>query len=162
MRKADRRERLKSALEKAGSGWVFRYWGNDTARNLDRVAADLDRFIQEYHRLFGERPDPYLLMEENPLKGAAFFQVDTLLASVEMKVMVWRILLGCEIAQVKWTYEAGKGSSLKVVLRPPYGGKEESYTGQQPADFRVLRHFGATGVDGQLILQGYYAARGAG
>jgi hypothetical protein len=158
--KAAMRSQLKSILEKAGGGWVFRYWGNDADRNLDKIAVDLRKFVQEYHRRFGEKPDPLTLMEENPQKGVAFFHVDTLLVSVEMKIMIWRILLGCEIAKVEFKYEVGKPPVLSITLSPPYGVDKEHYASQQPADYRVLRHIGATAVNGQLFLQGYYAARG--
>ena len=150
---------LKYAIEKAGSAWIFRYWGNDLSRNLDRIRKELEQFSREYQHRFGETPDPFALLEENPVKGAAFFQIDTFMVSLEMKIMIWRILLGCEIAKIKFNYEAGKAPELTVVLRPPYGEREEVYKGQMPSDFRVLRHFGATGVSGELFLQGYYAGR---
>jgi hypothetical protein len=153
------RGRLKEAIEKAGSAWIFRYWGNDVDKNLDRVAADLERFTREYHRRYRERPDPLELLEVNPLKGAAFFQIDTLMVSIEMKIMIWRILLGCEIAKVEFRYEAGKLPFFSVSLRPPYGDDEERFRGEKASDFRVLRHFGITGVEDQLFLQGYYAGR---
>jgi hypothetical protein len=154
------RDRLKEAIEKAGSAWIFRYWGSDVEKNVDHIAVDLDRFAREYQRRFKERPDPLELMDVNPLKGAAFFQIDTLMVSVEMKIMVWRILLGCEVARVEFKYEAGKPPKFSVTLCPPYGEKEEYYEGKQASDFRVLRHFGVTGVGNQLFLQGYYAGRG--
>jgi hypothetical protein len=160
MSKASVREKVRSALERAGSGWIFRYWGNDAEKNLDKVTADLDRFAREYHRRFGERPDPLTLVEENPWKGAVFFQIDTLLLSTEMKIMIWRLLLGCEITRVDFKYRAGREWSLSVALRTPYGGDEEVYAGQQPSDFRVLRHLGVTGVGDQVYLQGYYLAKG--
>lgn len=151
--------RLKEALEEAGSGWIFDFWGGDLDKNLDMVRRDIEDFAREYERRFGDRPDPYNLVQENASKAAAFFQIDTLMASVEMKIMIWRVLLGCEIASVEFGYEAGAKPSLVIQLRPPYGGKLEKYTGQ-PSDFRVLRHFGVTHVNGELFLQGYYAARG--
>ena len=157
---ATERGRLKAALEKSGSDWVFRYWGAEAEKNLDRVSQEIERFLRAYRRRFGEKPDPYALLDSNPPKGAAFFQMDSLLVSVEMKIMIWRILLGCEIARVEFKYRVGQVPSLTVALVPPYGQGEEIYTGQQPSDFRVLRHLGVTGVEGQLFLQGYYAAKG--
>jgi hypothetical protein len=99
------------------------------------------------------------LLAVNPLIGAAFFQFDTLWLSTELKVMVWRILLGCENIRVEFRYQAGQKPSLKVTLRPPYGQGEEEYTGREPADFLALRHFGSSSIDDQLFLQGYYALR---
>jgi hypothetical protein len=160
MNKARIRERLRGALQQTGGAWIFPFWAEDANANLDRLAADLEDFAQQYKQRFGERPDPFALLEENPLKGAAFFQIDTLLLSADMKIMVWRILLGCEIARVEFRYHAGAEPALLVVLQPPYGQRQERYEGQKAADFRVLRHFGTTGVNGKLFLQGYYAARG--
>jgi hypothetical protein len=161
MNKAAARARLREALEQVGAGWVFEFWGADTDKNLDQINKGLDEFITEYERRFGEKPDPFQLAKTNPYKGAAFFQVDTLLVSVEMKVMVWRVLLGCEIAKVAFDYKAGSAPAFSVTLSRPYGDGTETYEGRQPADFRVLRHFGITGVGEQVYLQGYYAARGA-
>lgn len=158
MNKQEARAMLRKALEKSGSGWVFQFWGNDADKHLDKVLAGLKRFTQEYHKRFGDRPDPFALLEMNPTKGAAFFQVDTLVVSVEMQVMIWRILSGCELARIKFNYEAGKKISFTVVLRT-LQGKNEKYLGKQ-GDVRVLRHFGIGGVDERIVLQGYYAARG--
>jgi hypothetical protein len=157
MSKASERLRIKQALEQTGNSWLFRFWGEAEAKNLEKIRLDLEEFAKEYQRRFGERPDPFELLQVNPWKGAAFFHVDTLSASVEMKVLVWRILLGCEIARVEFRYEAGKPSFVKVVLRPPYGQGEEEYTSRHFADFWVLRHFGTSGVNDQLHLAGYYA-----
>ncbi len=74
-----------------------------------------------------------------------------------MKIVVWRILLGWEIERLEFKYEAGQPSLLKVTLRPPSGRGKEEYTSRHFADFRVLRHFGASGANDQLILSGYYA-----
>jgi hypothetical protein len=159
MTKATRRERLRLALQKSGSDWVFRYWGSEAERNLDRLAADLDQFVHHYRQRYGDRPDPVELLDSNPTKGAAFFQVDTLRASPEMKVLVWRLLLGYEITRLECHYRAGHSFRLKVTIRSPYGSNEESYESTDPSDFRILRHIGLIGVGDQTHLQGYYAAR---
>ena len=161
MTNALKKERLRGALRDAGSGWILEFWGKDQDKNLDVVLSDLDRFQREYLRRFRDTPDPFALIEENVLKGSAFFQVDTLRLSVEMKVMVWRILLGCEIKRMELQYEAGRSFSLLFVLQPPYSQDDEEYRSAEPSDFRVLRHFGSTGVNDTLFLQGYYALRQA-
>src|SRR4051812_11832418 len=138
---------IREAFIESGSDWIFRFWGDNTDENFEKVRQDIDKFIREYKKRFGERPDPFHLLKVNPLKGTVFFQIDTFMVSVEMKIMMWRILLGCEILKVDFNYEAGKRPSFRVVLRPPYGGHEETYTGKDPGDFRVLRHFGISGVD---------------
>ena len=157
MSRESERLRVKQALERSGYDWLFRFWGKTEDRNLDRIRADLKKFADEYRRRFGERPDPFDLLEVNPAKGAAFFHPDTLAASVDLKIAVWRILYGWEPVRVEFRYEAGKPTFLKVVLRPPYGHDEEEYASDHYADFRVLRHLGVGGVNDQLHLDGYYA-----
>jgi hypothetical protein len=163
MSKASARLRLREALERAGSAWILRIWGKEAEKNLDRVNRELDEFVAEYQRRFGpdQGPDPFALLEENPSKAAAFFQIETLMVSAEMKVMIWRILMGCTIAKVAFQYEAGKPPTFLVTLAKPYDLQREEYVGRHPADFRVLRHFGITGYGDQVYLEGYYAARNA-
>jgi len=152
------RAQVRQVLEKLQGSWLFSFWGKDATKHIDVVAAGLEDFIAVYECKFQERPDPFKLLETNPVKAAAFLQIDTLLMSTEMKIMVWRVLMGCEITHVDFHYKIGKPPSLFVNLRTP-DGHEETYSGRQSDDFRVLRHFGAVGVNGDLILQGYYAPR---
>jgi hypothetical protein len=154
------RETIRSALEQTGGGWILKYWGEDADKQLGKIGSQLKAFAREYHRRFGEQPDVFGLLEVNPAKAAAFFQIDSLLASLEMKVMIWRILLGCDVAEISLHYKVDEQFSLRVNLGSPFG-TGEAYATQDPSDFRVLRHLGLTGVDGQSVLQGYYAFRGA-
>jgi hypothetical protein len=158
MNNETKREALKKALEETGNAWLLDYWGEAQDSRLDEAIADLEAFAAEYERRFGEHPDPFRLLSEDPYKAKAFFQVDTFLASIEMKIMIWRILLGCEIQQVQFLYQAETAADLNIVLQMP-GAEEESYRGSKYTDFRVLRHFGVTGANGRLILQGYYALK---
>jgi hypothetical protein len=154
------RATVRAALEKTGSGWLLSYWGQDAEKNLEKLVTELKGFVQEYRHRFKETPDLIELVEANPVKAAAFFQLDTLLASRGMKVMIWRLLLGSEISELKFRYKAGAAASLLVRLVTPYG-EEETYQSKDASDFRILRHVGVTGVGGQSLLQGYYAFRGA-
>ncbi len=147
---------LRQALVSSGNSWLLNYWGADRDRFLEAAARDLDAFVEEYAKRFGENPDP-LSMADSPFKGKAFFQPDTLRASVDMKIMVWRILLGCEVARIHLEYAAGGLTRLTVELRTPYG-ETETYIGR-PGDFRLLRHFGVIERNGELVVQGYYALK---
>lgn len=153
------RLRLKLAIDKAGGEWISRVWGKDRNEILDRIHKDIDDFTKEYERRFGDKADPWELLKLNPTKAAAFFHMDTLSASVEMKLMVWRVLLGCEIVEVKFAYQVGAMSKLFIKLRAPYGQKPEDYESDFPRDFAVLRHLGTTVSGGKLVLQGYYGTR---
>src|SRR5436305_10821813 len=91
------RAALRDALVRAGEGWVFQFWGDRSDAELDRLIGELGRFADEYDLRYGERPDPFGLLTANPVKGAAFFQIDTLRLTPEMQCAVWRILLGADI-----------------------------------------------------------------
>jgi len=153
------RIRLKRAIKEAGGEWILRVWGNERDSILDRISKDIDDFAKEYERLFGDKADPWELLKLNPTKAAAFFHMDTLSASVDMKVMVWRILLGCEIVEVRFDYQTGVASKLFIKLRAPNGQEPEEYESSLLRDFAVLRHLGTTVSGGKLVLQGYYGAR---
>jgi hypothetical protein len=153
------RAKLRKALEESGTAWIFQYWGNKADKHLARMADALAEFQKEYERRYGSPPDPFDLLDKNPAKAAAFFQVDTQLVSLEMKIMIWRVLLGCEISRIEFKYDAGKRPTLLVTLRTPYSDQEEQFKGQKPDDFRILRHLGVSGKHDQLLLQGYYASR---
>ena len=158
MSEQDRRERLRAALQQTGNGWLLDYWGADAHRHLEQAALALDEFADEYERRFHERPDPYQLLLADHPKAQAFFQVDTFLVSPAMRVMIWRLLMGCEVDRIDFHYRTGETPLLEVVLKTPYG-EVEAYQGSRPADFRVLRHFGTTTINGVLAVQGYYALR---
>jgi hypothetical protein len=149
---------VEEALDHAQLKWLLDYWGPDKPARLDQTAQDLSEFIQKYATRFGERPDPFKLLSENPIKGRAFFQFDTLIASPEMKIMVWRILQGCEIAKLDFHYDKNDQLSLKITLSTPCGTTEE-YHSDYWADFRVLRHLGTPKTNDKLRLEGYYAPK---
>jgi hypothetical protein len=165
MNDQEKRGRVRAALEDAGRGRVTSEPEQVADQRVDQTLRDVEEFVQEHLRRFGEQPDPYSLLQANPSKGKAFFHTDSLTASMEMKIMIWRILLGCEIMRVHFDYELGKKPDFTVVLRAP-DGSEEKYRGTGTWDFRVLRHmgaagvrFGATGAQQGLVLQGFYAMK---
>jgi hypothetical protein len=161
MSAVSQRVRIKEAVEAAGNAWLFESAGTHLDQILGQLEQGIEEFVVAYQAQFGERqrPDPFGLLETNRAKGMAFFQVSTLRASVPMKIMIWRILQGCEVKRVEFHYDSETESTLSIVLQTPYGEEDPPYTGDPLRDFGVLRHFGATGVNGRLLLQGYYASR---
>jgi hypothetical protein len=149
---------VEEALHAAGLSWLVQYWGAEKSQFLQKTTEGISEFIGVYESRFKERPDPIRLLDENPIRGRAFFQFDTLVASTEMKVMIWRILQGCEVARVEFHYDRAATASLDVELRTPFG-ERENYSSSYWADFRVLRHFGTVSAGEQLRLEGYYASR---
>lgn len=159
MTKTAETARLRTALERTGNAWLFKFWGSEARKALEEMRRALGKFIREYYRRFPAegQPDPFRLLEVNPEKAAAFFQADTFDASTEMQVLIWRILrLGCEIVKIEFSYAADRAPHLLVVLRSP-SGEKEFYQGQGPSDYRVLLHFGSFLLKNRLVLDGYYA-----
>lgn len=158
MNQAPSLRRLKEAISQSGNAWLFRFWGRAERQNLSKLRSEITEFMDEYERRFGQRPDPFDLLALTPWKGAAFFHVDTLAASLQIKIAVWRILAGFKIIRVDFRWQEGQSSNFQVVLRPPGGsqGSDETYESNHWADFRVLRHFGPSAVDQKLYLAGYY------
>jgi hypothetical protein len=156
--------RLRKALERTGNTWLLKYWGRESEKQLKKLGKNLEEFQRNYATRFKETPDVFGLVEDNPTKAAAFFQLDTLYASSEMKILIWRLLLGAEIDQIELKYKSGTGKmSLRIILSAPFdveGIQKEEYETSNTTDYRVLRHFGLTGVNGHFELQGYYALTG--
>jgi hypothetical protein len=156
-------QNVQKAIEDAGEAWLFNFWSENRSEHLEGIRKQIQEFVEEYERRFGERPDPFALFESDLPKAKAFFQNDTFMVSSEMKIMIWRVLVGCEILRVEFVYEISKEPSLVIRLRTPEGA-EELHHGVGAWDFKVLRHFGAAVRSGcmvpsGLVLQGYYAVR---
>lgn len=147
---------VRTALEKTGQDHVLRIWSKDGDQQLRKIAAGLNEFVREYRRRFNETPDILGLMDVDSLQRRGFFHRDTLMASCEMKMMVWRLLMGGEIRAVDFRYRAGKPCSLRVQLLSYLDSRRETYESTDALDFRVLRHVGLGGEQGQGRLQGYY------
>ena len=157
MRAKVSKDAVRDAMIKSGTSWIFECWGEDLDRNLGKTRRDIENFAREYQKRFHERPDPFELLQINPTKGTAFFQVISFSTSVEMKILVWRILMGWEVHKIRFSYEPNKDSFLSVTLKSPAGEIDPPYEGQKYTDFRVLQHLGVAAKDEKLILDGFYA-----
>jgi hypothetical protein len=145
------------AFEKSGCGWILKY--ADRQQLLDSVAQEIDEFLLAYERRFDEAPKPFELLKENPPKAAAFFQAFAgARISLEMRIGIWRILLGSEIVEVHFDYSRDQGTDFRVAIQTPYGDREE-YSSQSLWDSAILRHLGILAVGGNPTLYGYYALR---
>ncbi|MEO6809385.1 MAG: hypothetical protein ABI353_09775 [Isosphaeraceae bacterium] len=151
-------DRLKIAIMTSGETWLPESPEAVQRQLLDQIAQEIGAFQTEYKKRFGDEPDPFGLLATDPLMGRAFFQMDTLRTSVEIKIMVWRLLLGCEFRRIHFDYDSDGKTVLTFALKTPYG-EEEHYRGEPFRDFGVLRHLGmyATVPDNQFRVQGYYA-----
>ncbi len=155
-------DRLRKALEAAGEGWIFTEWDGNIEGYLKTVADQIADFVNRYEERFHERPDPFSLFAEAEWKGKAFFQLDTLRMSTEMKIVVWRVLVvGYDIEGILFEYKRARPPKLKVSLSHPEGPEDaEEHDCQGVWDFTALRHFGPAGYgDKSLLFGGYYPLR---
>ena len=137
--------RSKNILDAPGWDHYFAKW-----------ADSLNSFIEAYRQRFGEVPDPIGLLSSSPAKGAAFWELDTLRLSVQMKIAVWRILSGLEIVAVNLEVEPER-FHLSIRLGIWFGNSDEHYDSLNSEDIRLLRHFGTIEMGDKTRFQGYYA-----
>jgi hypothetical protein len=99
--------------------------------------------------------------EQNPQKVRAFLQAIGTSSSVEMLVMVWRILQGLSIREVTMNYREREAFRLTVTLARPGEGQAilEEYQSQDINDAALLRHFGIATISGQPLFDGFYPLR---
>ena len=152
-------EQVADAFRRTGSGWIL----DDPQRDriLAGVAREIDEFVASYRQRFHDTPQPFDLVERNVTKATAFFQAFVGPPhSIEVRMMIWRVLVGADIVSVRFDYTRGAPPQLAIVTATPYGERDE-FRSDNLWDFRVMRHIGILGVDGQAILDGYYALRHA-
>jgi len=150
-------DQVAEAFERTGAAWVLA----DPQREqiLAGVARQIDEFLAAYEQRFRDTPAPFELLRHNVPKATAFFQTFTGPPhSVEMRLMIWRVLLGSEIIEVRFDYAKGSASAIVIVTATPSGEREE-FRSNDLWDFRVFRHIGIVGGGGHPILDGYYALR---
>src|SRR5947208_9554587 len=94
------------AFQKTGCAWILADPQKD--RILAGVTREIDEFITAYARRFHVTPDPFRLLEVNLTKAAAFFQSFTGPPhSVEIRLLIWRLLIGSDIVAVSFSYQKG-------------------------------------------------------
>jgi hypothetical protein len=99
--------------------------------------------------------------ERNPHKIRAFLQALGATGNPDMLLMVWRILQGLTIREVKMSYREQQSFNLDVILaRPGTEGDElEAYRSNDINDAALLRHFGITTVDNRPLFDGFFPLR---
>jgi hypothetical protein len=122
---------------------------------LDAVKAEYRRRIGEDIPLTAEGLNDYA--EANPHKIRAFLQALAITRSLEMLVMVWRILQGLTIQRVEMKYQALSAFSLEVDLAT--GSTPETYRSTDIKDAALLRNFGIGSVDGKPLFDGFFPLR---
>jgi len=138
---------VRRALHQAQCGSYLEDLDDDgKSAYLKEVAKDIDDFRNEYERRFGEIPDPFEFLKENPQKGAAFVQwIAGEKLSPDVTIMIWRILAGAEILAVNYQYSKDNKSILEIELEPfpenRSGAGRELYRSENASDFHLLAEF---------------------
>jgi hypothetical protein len=155
-------EVLRRLLLANNLGWVLEIFG-PSDRFLPIWIDQLNQAAAEYRTRFGVSVSfaPETLEAEaakNPHKIRAFLQAFCVASSPAMLVMVWRILQGLKIQEIKMAYHERKSFELIVVLAPPWTNQEqlEEYKSQDIRDANLLRHFGTGSIDGRPLIHGFY------
>jgi hypothetical protein len=155
--------KVRDALMRTGCESELEMAGEKVGEYLVQVVSEIDEFVDEYTRRFGEVPDPFRLLDENPDKATAFFQaVAGSALSLEMRLMIWRVLAGARIVSVDLKYTRLKEARLRIVLnkRPATASEnqnEEVFESDNLWDFQLLQHFAMLALNGKPILEGFFA-----
>lgn len=156
---------LERLLRASGLAWMI-----DTYHPADRVLTSLlqllERVAAEYNRRLRVNVSfsPQQLEAEwkrNPHKVKGFLQALGISNSAEMLVMVWRILQGFSIRDLRLQYHERQRFELEVCLALPGSGEEsfERYYSTDINDVTLLRHFGIAMIRGEPLLDGFYPLR---
>ncbi len=156
-------EVLRRLLHAQGFGPILQAYSPSPDDLLSRLLAILDKVAAEYHARAGSST-PFTLealvaeSSRNPHKVRAFFQATRLTNTPEMLVMVWRILEGFSIQEIKMNYQKRCIFEFVVVLSRPESQTEpqETYRSTTIFDARLLRHFGTATAAGQPSFNGFF------
>ncbi len=149
------------------AGWGWRYDAYGPAEQVEAYLARRLRLADEVAQArFPDgsvrlTPDTIAgLAERTPHKARAFLEQLFGEGEPEMLVMVWRVLNGADVGQVRFDMQQANRFRLEVVLRPDRTGTEESYVSEDVDDVYVIRHFGVSKLNGSLpLFVGFYATR---
>ena len=153
-------EQIEEAFQRCG----VNLYRKPSPEELSEIARQLDLFLAAHGTRYGteDPPTPFEWVETIPSLATAFFQSLSIRPlSTDMQIMVWEILLGCEIRSLDCSYDAESGATIRVVLNNLERSRpNDEFTSANLYDFRVFRHLGLDAVNGQPRLNGYYALRG--
>ncbi len=153
--------RVQEAFSLADCDWILEYPKEQEQRHLllEVVAKEIDEFREAFNQRFRRLPDPFDLINDNTEKATAFFEIfGGPPLSVDIRILIWRLIEGAEIREIDVRYERKRPFSARFVIGNR-GSVDEIYETNHPWDFTVLRHLGMLTVDGKLVLEGYYASK---
>jgi hypothetical protein len=155
---------LEETIRKSGEGWLLdssapREMPMDRIR---RALLDVDKRATERLGASAPKISDATLVEEyqrNPRLVRGFFQALGGTRTPEMLLMVWRIIQGMEIKDVRIAYRRQQTFEVTVILESPYGEEDAPYTSSDINDFSLFRHIGILEICGRPVFDGFYALR---
>lgn len=154
---------LEEAIRDAKEDWLI-----DLFQPSEGAIPHLRQVLQKVHdlgqqRLGGNAPNltEAAVIEEynrHPLQVRGFFQSLGGTRTPEMLLMVWRIIQGMEVKDVRLTYQKRRIFEVRVVLESPYEEEDPPYSSTTIQDFALFRHLGIMESDGP-IFDGFYALK---
>jgi hypothetical protein len=151
---------FEQVIRASGQGWLIDWYApkDQALPHLRKILADANARGQV--RLGGNAPmlTPETLIAEyrrNPHKVNAFLQVIGSVATPDILVMVWRILLGMNIAELTLNYLSEQSFNMTVRLSSQ-GGGDEIYESHDIDDAVILRHLSVMKMDNKPIFDGFY------
>jgi hypothetical protein len=156
---------LEDVIRKSGQDWLIDWYAprEQALPNLRRILATV--YERARARLGYNAPHltPDGLANEyarNPHKVTAFLQIIGAVATPDILLMVWRILQGMNIAEIRMNYLDQQEFTLYVRLSSPYeSGDDEVYESHDIDDAVVLRHLGTMKIGDAPIFDGFYGLR---
>lgn len=156
---------LEQLLHECDLGWMLHRFASDPSESLAAIRDILGRTNEAARRRLGEEApqlDDTLLAaihEKNPHKVEAFLQALASTQNPEMLVMTWRLLHDAQIDALALTYRASETFHMRIELPPGKDDTPDIYESGNITDLSLLRHIGITKVNGQPLLDGFYALR---
>jgi hypothetical protein len=155
---------LEEAIRHSGEGWLID-WFMPREGAIPRISQMLEAVHREARdRLGSEAPDisAAALVQEyrrSPQQVRGFFQALGGTRTPQMLLMVWRIIQGMEVRDVRLSYRRQEVFELEVILESPYGGEDPPYRSSNIQDFALFRHIGILEVGGSPVFDGFYALK---
>ena len=155
---------LEETIRRSGEGWIIE-WFVPKDRALDHIRATIDQVRRRAcERLGGDAPELsedaiVAEYERNPQKVRGFFQALGGTRTPDMLLMVWRIIQGMEIKEIRLSYQRQQTFQVRVVLQSPYGEEDAPYVSSNIHDFTLFRQIGVHEVSGRPVFDGFYALK---
>ena len=147
---------FEEVIRRSGQGWLIDWHApkDQAIPNLRRMLSDANESGRL--RLGDNAPEltPEAVVREyslNPHKVHAFLQVVGSVRTPHILLMVWRILQGMNIAEIRMNYESERVYSMSVRL-----GQDEVYESNDIDDAVVFRHLGIMKMGDAPLFDGFY------